>query len=117
MNKISDYNWSAVGIDSGSKLKEFICNNDVDIEHTTQIDNSENCIYIFDGSSFNWKSRQNIVRFNCNKIRKENVEKLLDKKAIDNSGSHSKRTWSFIIESSDELLKLLSFLKLFQGNK
>ncbi|MCR5602960.1 MAG: hypothetical protein K6G27_04570 [Lachnospiraceae bacterium] len=103
-------------IDSGIGLRTFLEQSGISVESVTAIDSAENVIKLPDLTTFNWKSKDGIVRVNC----KENSMKVIEAKTglrhIDNGAGDPTRPYSFIIDEFSDFLDVIYALKQIEGN-
>lgn len=104
-------------IDNGVGLKAFLEASGLLVEKYSGINGSQNCIFLPDLTSFNWKGRDRIVRINC----KENAKNVIESKSglthFDNGPGDPPRPFSFIVESFSDLIDAIYALKTIDGNK
>lgn len=111
MATFSDFN-----IDSGEGLRKFIESCGLVVEHVYRIDTNNNCIYLPNISSLNWKSSYDKVRYNCQEDTKKLVEKATELKSFDNSKSDKTHPYSFWIENMADLVDVIAILKKIEVN-
>ena len=103
-------------ISSGRTLYAFLCGTGLLISKVTAIDSSENCIYLPDKTSFNWKAANGCIRVNCKEDAKSLIEQYTGKKMFDNGAGDKTRHFSLLIDSEDDLLNVVKALKSIEGN-
>ena len=108
MSEFVDFN-----IGSGVQLKHFIEACGIDVKRSSEIENSNNCIYIDNYASFNWKGRvgSEKIRFNCKEEDKDLIERNTCLKGFDNSRSDKTHPWSFLIDNMSDMIDVLYILK------
>ena len=106
MTEINDF------IASGRELAEYLENMGLRIEHTNAIDTSQNCIYLANRTSLNWKSKDRIVRLNCKDDVKDVIERTTELRAIPNGVGDKIRSWSFIIGNLDDMNSAIKAIQL-----
>lgn len=102
-------------IDSGKTLKDYLEKMGLYISNVSGIEGSQNCIYLPDKTSFNWKSRTG-VRVNCKNEAKILIEQNTRFNVVDNYSSDSTREFSIVIDNEEDLEAVVEALKLIDGN-
>ncbi len=101
---------------SGEGLKEFLEDSGLVITGVSALEGSDNVIKLSDLTTFNWKSRDGIVRVNC----KENAMNVIEAKShlnhIENGPGDPVREYSFIVEQFSDLIDVIYALKTIEGN-
>lgn len=108
---------SSVEINSGASLLSYLQGKGLYIDHVSGIQGSQNCIFLPDKTSFNWKSRPKAVRVNC-KLEAKNVIKFrtgLD--SFSNSAGDPTRPYSLMLDNQKDLDAVIEALKTIEGNK
>ncbi len=104
-------------VDNGEGLKIFLEASGLIVEKTSGLSGSQNCIFLPDLTSFNWKGRDRIVRINC----KENAMHVIESKShlshFDNGPGDPTRPYSFKVDSFPDLIDAVYLLKTIEGNK
>ena len=95
-------------IASGRELVKYLEDRGLRIEHTNAIDTPQNCIYLSNRTSFNWKSKNRIVRLNCKEEVNDTIERNTDLRAVSNGVGDTIRSWSFIIDNLNDLNKAIA---------
>lgn len=101
---------------SSRTLYAFLCGAGLLISKVTAIDSSDNCIYLPDKTSFNWKEANRCVRVNCKEEAKVLIEQYTGQKMFDNGPGDRTRPFSLLIESEEVLVKVIKALKSIEGN-
>lgn len=102
-------------INSGRTLKAFLEQNGLYIDNESGIDGGQNCLYLRDKTSFNWKSRSG-VRVNCKNAARMVVEQKTNLTADKNGAGDSIRDFSYIIDNEADLLSVIAALRTIEGN-
>ncbi len=103
--------FSKYSIDSGEGLRTFLEASGLNIVGASAIEGSENVIKLPDLTTFNWKSRDRIVRVNCKERAMNVIEAKTGLKHIDNGAGDPTRPYSFIIETFSDLIDTIYSLK------
>lgn len=105
-----------ITINSGETLLAYLKHNRLNIEKVSGITGSDNCIYLPDLTSFNWKSRNGQVRVNCKENVKNIIEQRTGLKLIKNGKGDSTREHSLLIDNPNDLVRVIEALKTISGN-
>lgn len=108
----------SIKIDSGASLLEYLSRKGLRIDHFSGIEGSQNYIILPDKTSFNWKSRQRIVRVNCKENAKDVIEARTNYQLIENGKGDPTRRYSLLIDVDNlaELDAVIEALKSIEGN-
>lgn len=109
--------YSIYNIDNGVGLKTFLEASGLLVEKYSGINGSQNCIFLPDLTSFNWKGQDHYVRINCKENAKNVIEAKTGLSHIDNGPGDPTRPFSFIIEVFPDLIDAVYALKTIDGNK
>lgn len=105
-----------ITINCGEALYIYLKENSLIIDHCSGIPGSENCIYLPDKTSFNWKTNAGIVRINCKESTKETIEYITDYKFEQNGKGDKTRPYSLLVDNEADLLNVVNALKEIEGN-
>ncbi|MCR4650623.1 MAG: hypothetical protein K5662_02595 [Lachnospiraceae bacterium] len=101
-------------IDSGIGLKRFLEDAGLQIERVSGIEGSQNVIHIKGFTTFNWKSREKLVRINCKEPTKNLIESKTDLKHFDNGkGDFKTHPFSFFVDTLSDLVDVVYILKKY----
>lgn len=102
-------------IDSGVSLKTYLEKCGLYISNVSGIESNQNCMFLPDKTSFNWKSRSG-VRVNCKNKAKTVVEQITGLIFEENYTSDITREFSLVIDNEDDLMSVIEALKTMEGN-
>ena len=98
-------------IDSGRDLMKYLEDRGLYIEHAYAVGSWQNCIFLTDRTSFNWKAKNRQVRINCKGDVKDVIEAKSGLSAIDNHSNDKTREWSFLLDGEQDLDKIIELIK------
>ena len=113
---INKFPTSIMEINSGESLLIYLKESGLKIDHWSGIPGTQNCIYLPDKSSFNWKKADGIVRVNTKEHAKQMIEAHTGLEMQRNGTSDSVRDFSLLIHTEADLIKVIDALKLIEGN-
>lgn len=106
--------WSTVR--SAQDLLAHLKRKGLVIEKTSGMEGADNCIYLPDKTSFNWKSRKGQVRVNCKTNAKLVIEQKTSFIMIANGVGDTIRPYSLLLESEVDLDAVIEALRYIEGN-
>lgn len=98
-------------INCGESLLIYLKTKKMNIDSVSGIPGPNNCIYLPDKTSFNWKSQSGEVRVNCKQDVKTIIETQTGLKMIRNGVGDSTREYSLLVANQYDLDKVLEALR------
>ena len=88
-----------ITIDSGVSLLKYLTMRDLNVVSWSGLYSAQHCIFLPDQTSFNWKSRDGVVRVNCQKQARDAIESGTDLRMMPRSeerrvGKECRSRWS-----------------------
>lgn len=117
MKETEGNEFSRFNIDNGDGLLDFLEYSGLRIENASGLGGPGNVIKLPDLTTFNWKSKDGVVRVNCKDKAMNVIEQKTDLKHIDNGPGDPTRPYSFIIDNLSDLIDVIFSLKTIEGNK
>ncbi len=105
-----------IEINSGESLMIYLKELGLSIVNWSGIPGPQNCIYLPDYTSFNWKKRDGIVRVNCKEQAKQVIETYTGKTMEHNGSGDTTREYSLLIDNETDLIDVITALKQIDGN-
>ena len=106
-----------ITIDSGVSLLKYLTMRDLNVVSWSGLYSAQNCIFLPDQTSFNWKSRDGVVRVNCQKQARDAIESGTDLRMMPNGAGDPKRPYSLLLGNQRELDAVIEALRAIEGNK
>lgn len=106
--------WSAVC--SAQDLLAYLTEKGLVIDHTSGMDGRQNCIYLPDKTSFNWKAAKSQVRINCRTAAKLVIEQKTPFTMMCNGKGDTVRDYSLLLDNQADLDAVIDALKSIEGN-
>lgn len=103
-------------INSGDTLLRYLNYHKINIVKCTALESANNCIYLPDKTSFNWKARNGEVRINCKEETKNIIEQKSELHMIKNGVGDSVRDYSILLDDVKDLEIVIKILKTIEGN-
>ena len=98
-------------VSSGEELYEYLTKAGLPIKTYSGLNGGNNEIILEDLTSFNWKSREKILRVNCKKAAMMAIETNTGLKHIKNGKGDRTRPYSFLLENMDDVDAVITVLK------
>ena len=106
-----------ITIDSGVSLLKYLAMRDLNVVSWSGLYSAQNCIFLPDRTSFNWKSRDGVVRVNCQKQARDAIESGTDLHMMPNGAGDPKRPYSLLLGNQRELDAVIEALRAVKENK
>lgn len=106
-----------ITIDSGVSLLKYLTMRDLNVVSWSGLYSAQNCIFLPDQTSFNWKSRDGVVRVNCQKQARDAIESGTDLRMMPNGAGDPTRPYSLLLGNQRELDAVIEALRAIEGNK
>jgi hypothetical protein len=107
----------SVIIGSGASLLKYLVMKNLNIVKWSGLYGDQNCIYLPDHTSFNWKSEEGIVRVNCNEEAKDVIESTIGLAMGPNGKGDPTRPFSLLLDNQKDLDAVIEALETIDGNK
>ena len=96
---------------------EISCHEGSNVVSWSGLYSAQNCIYLPDRTSFNWKSRDGVVRVNCQKQARDAIESGTDLRMMPNGAGDPTRPYSLLLGNQRELDAVIETRRGIEGNK
>ncbi len=106
-----------ITIGSGVSLLKYLVMRDLNVVSWSGLYSAQNCIYLPDRTSFNWKSRDGVVRVNCQKQARDAIESGTDLRMMPNGAGDPTRPYSLLLGNQRELDAVIETRRGIEGNK
>lgn len=106
-----------ITIGSGVSLLKYLVMRDLNVVSWSGLYSAQNCIYLPDRTSFNWKSRDGVVRVNCQKQARDAIESGTDLHMMSNGAGDPTRPYSLLLGNQRELDAVIETRRGIEGNK
>lgn len=106
---------NGIVINNGESLLRYLKQQKINVISYSALDGSQNCIYLPDNTSLNWKARNGEVRINCKKELKTIIEQRNDLHMLRNGVGDSVRDYSLLLKNIEDIEKVINTLRNIDG--